>query len=124
MSDTSVISTMSSYEDHGLKRIDGSNENPSCCARYWFIMISSLLSVIIIITSILIMYFLNKQAERDRKRQNMKDEFKHKHQVTSKVLDMIMKDGIVYKWINAHKGSIATTFKELFTDISKTLFDE
>jgi len=118
MSDTSIISTASSYRNHHH------DEDSSCCARYWFSIINSILLLIILITSVLLIYFLNKHAERDRERQRIKDEFKRKHGVANKVLDMIMKDGFVYKWIKAHKGSIATTFQQLFTDISQTLFDE
>ncbi len=124
MSDTSIISTVSSYKKHRIKPMNDNDENSSCCTRYWFSIINSFLLLIIVITSVLLMYFLNKQAERDRERQRIKDEFKRKHGVANKVLDMIMKDGIVYKWIKAHKGSVATTFQELFTDIAKTLFDE
>jgi len=119
MSDTSIISTSSSYQNHHMKKM-----NESCCAQYWFSIISSLFSIIIVITSVLLIYFLNKQAERDRERRRIRDEFKRKHGVTNKVLDMIMKNGFVYKWIKKHKGSIATTFQELFTDIAETLFDE
>ncbi len=118
MSDTSIISTASSYRNHH------NDEDSSCCERYWFSIINSILLLIILITSVLLIYFLNKHAERDRERQRIKDEFKREHGVANKVLDMIMKDGFVYKWIKAHKGSIATTFQQLFTDISQTLFDE
>jgi len=122
MSDTSIIS---SYKTHYRKDMnDDDDENSSCCEQYWFRIISGSLCFILVVSSVLLIYFLNKQAERDRERQRIKDEFKRKHGVANKVLDMIMKDGIVYKWIKAHKGSIATTFKELFTDISETLFDE
>jgi hypothetical protein len=122
MSDTSIIS---SYKTHHIKDVnDDNDENSSCCEQYWFRIIISCLCFIMVVSSVLLIYFLNKQAERDRERQRIKDEFKRKHGVANKVLDMIMKDGIVYKWIKAHKGSIATTFKELFTDISETLFDE
>jgi len=122
MSDTSIIS---SYKTHDMTEMnDDNNENSSCCEQYWFRIISISLCFILVVSSVLLIYFLNKQAERDRERQRIKDEFKRKHGVANKVLDMIMKDGIVYKWIKAHKGSIATTFKELFTDISETLFDE
>ncbi|CAF2443879.1 unnamed protein product [Rotaria sp. Silwood2] len=124
MSDTSIISTKSSDENHNKKTINDNHENSSCCAQYWFIIINSLLSLTLLITSVLLIYTLHKQAERDRKRQHIKNEFKHKHHVANKVLDMIMKDGVVYKWIKTHKGSIATTFKELFTDITETLFDQ
>ncbi|CAF0973519.1 unnamed protein product [Rotaria sp. Silwood1] len=103
--------------------MNGNHENSSCCSRYWFIIINSLLSLILLITSVLLIHTLHKQTERDRKRQHIKNEFKCKHHVANKVLDIIMKDGIVYKWIKAHKGSIATTFKELFTDIAETIFD-
>jgi hypothetical protein len=72
----------------------------------------------------LLVYFLNKQAERDRERQRIKDEFRRKYGVTNKILDMIMKDGIVHKWIKAHKGSVGTIFQDLFKDIAETLFDE
>jgi hypothetical protein len=122
MSDTSIIS---SYKTHDIKDMnDDNDENSSCCEQYWFRTISGSLCFILVVSSVLLIYFLNKQAERDRERQRIKNEFKRKHGVANKVLDMIMKDGIVYKWIKAHKGSIATTFKELFTDISETLFDE
>jgi hypothetical protein len=124
MSDTSIISTTSSYKKHHLKNLNDYDEHSSCCARYWFSIINTFLLFIIVITSALLIYFLNKQAERDRERQRIKDEFKRKHGVTNKVLDMIMKHGIVYKWIQAHKGSVATTFKELFKDITQTIFDE
>ena len=124
MSDTSIISTISSYKNHDIKNMNDDDENSSCCAQYWFRIISSFLSFITVISSVLLIYFLNKQTERDRERQRIKDEFKRKHGVANKVLDMIMKDGIVYKWIKVHKGSIATTFQELFTDIAGTLFDE
>ncbi|CAF1619343.1 unnamed protein product [Rotaria magnacalcarata] len=123
MSDTSVISTISSNENFKVKRKYTSQENSSCCARYWFIMITSVLSLFLVIASVLLAYTLNKQVEREQKRQFIKNEFKRKHHVTNKVLDKIMKDGFVYKWIKAQKGSIATTFQELFTDISETLFD-
>jgi hypothetical protein len=115
MSDTSIDSRYRKYEQE---------DDSSCCERYWFSIINSFLLLIIVITSILLVYFLNKYAERDRERQKIKDEFKRKHGVTNKILDMIMKDGIVYKWIKAHKGSIGTTFQELFKDIAETLFDE
>ncbi|CAF3565782.1 unnamed protein product [Rotaria socialis] len=123
MSNTSIISTISSNENFKVKRKHNSQENSSCCARYWFIIITSVLSLFLVIASVLLTYTLNKQAEREQKRQIIKNEFKRKHQVTNKVLDTIMKDGLVYKWIKSQKGSIATTFKELFTDISETLFD-
>jgi hypothetical protein len=113
MSDTTIVSA---YSDH--------REHSSCCVQYWFRIISSCLLVVIVITAVLLLYVLNKQAERDRKRQRIKDEFKQKHNIANKVLDMIMKDGLVYNWIKAQKGSIAKVFKELFTDITETLFDE
>jgi hypothetical protein len=72
----------------------------------------------------MLVYVLNKQTERDRKRQYMKDKFKREHGIANKVLDMITKNGIIYKWIKAQKGPISTTFKELFSDIAQTLFDE
>jgi hypothetical protein len=114
MSDTSIISSYQNDND----------EDSSCCAKYWFRIISSCLLLVIVITTVLLLYFLNKQTERDRKRQRIKDEFKQKHSVANKVLDMIMKDGLIYNWIKAQKGSIAIVFKELFTDITETIFDE
>ncbi len=115
MSDTSIISrTSSSYRKH----------HSSCCERDWFSIVNSFLLLIIVITTVLLIYFLNKQTERDRERQRIRDEFKRKHGVANKVIDMIMKDGIIYKWIKAHKGSLETTFQDLFKDISETLFNE
>ncbi len=121
MSDTSIVSTGSSERQH---RINDHEEDASCCARYWFSIINSFLLLIIVISSALLIYFLNKQAERDRERQRIKDEFKRKHHVTNKILDMIMKNGIVSKWIKLQKGSIGITFQELFKDITETLFNE
>lgn len=104
--------------------MNDNDEDSSCCKRYWFCLTSSLFSIIIVITSMLIIYFLHKQDERDQERRRIRDEFKRKHRVANKVVDMIMKDGIVYKWIKVQKGSIGKVFKELFTDITQTLFDE
>ena len=118
MSDTSLASR---YRKH---RLSDFGDDSSCCRRYWFSVINSFLLLIIVISSALLVYFLNKQAERDRERQRMKDEFKRKHGVTNKILDMIMKDGIVLKWIKRYKGSVGTTFQELFQYIAETLFNE
>ncbi|CAF0788792.1 unnamed protein product [Adineta steineri] len=123
MSDTSIVST-SSYKNYNSEDIDDNNENSSCCAQYWFGIISSFLILVLIISAVLLIYYKNKYAERDRERQRIKNEFRRKHGVANKVLDMIMKDGFVYQWIKAHKGTIATTFKELFADIAETLFDD
>jgi hypothetical protein len=121
MSDTSIIS---SYQNHQVKTMNDNDVNTSCCAQYWFRIISSCLLLVIVITTVLLVDFLIKQTERDRKGQRIKGKFKLKHSVANKVLDMIMKDGRNYNWIKAQKGSIATVFKELFTDITETIFDE
>lgn len=113
MSDTSLRSSSSSYCSERRNR-----------SSVWFILINSFLILTICISAGLIAYNLHKQHVRDRERQRIKDEFRRKYRISNKILDVIMKDGIVYRWLKAHKGKIATTFKELFQDISQTVFNE
>ena len=87
-------------------------------------MIAGLLSLILVFVSLSLIFILHKHAERDRHRQQIRQEFKRQNKVANKVLDMIMKNGIIYRWIQIQKGPIATLFRELFTDIAQTLFGE
>jgi hypothetical protein len=123
MSDTSIISTVPVYNDANRK---GTNrhQHSSFCNRYWFHITATLLSFIIFIILSILIYVLYKQAERDRERRRIQNEFKQKHGFANKVLDMITKDGIVAKWLKANKGQTVTIFKELMNDMVNTIFEE
>ncbi|CAF1177506.1 unnamed protein product [Adineta ricciae] len=116
MSDTSVIS----HRTHRRRARD----DDSCCEQYWCEVISCFLVILLIVSSVLLVYFTNKFTARDRERQRIKNEFKRKHRVTDKVLDLIMKDGLLLKFLAKSQSTITTTFKELFQDIAGTLFNE
>ena len=116
MSDTSIISRRSLYDD---KYREKSNYS-SCWDRYWFRIITTLLLSIILITSTGIAYILYKQAERVRERRRIQAEFKRNHGVASKVLNMITKDGLVANWFKANKGPTFEIFKELMNDMVET----
>ena len=118
MSDTSILSTRSSSS------FDDDDRSSSCSTRTWLTILNFVLLLITIITSALLVYYIHQHDVRDRERQRNKDEFKRKHRITSRLLDLIMKDGFIYKWIKTHKGPIANTFKDLFQDIVQTLFNE
>ena len=116
MSDTTVISYRA--------RRRRTREDGSCCEQYWCEVISSFLVILLVVSSVLLVYFTNKFTTRDRERQRIKNEFKRKHRVTDKVLDLIMKDGLILKFLAKSQSTITTTFKELFQDIAGTLFNE
>ena len=116
MSDTSIIS----YRTHRRRTRD----DDSCCEQYWCEIISCFLVILLIISSILLVYFTNKFAARDRERQRTKNEFKRKHRVSDKVLDLIMKDGLLLKFLAKSQSTISATFRELFQEIAGTLFNE
>ena len=116
MSDTSVISTRSSSRD------DERRSSSSC--GYLFVIVSVLLSVVIVLSSGSTVYLLKQQEERERKRRRARDEFKRKHQVTNKILDFIMKDTQLIKWIKALNAPIFKEFKQLFTEIAQSIFGE
>ncbi|CAF0858355.1 unnamed protein product [Adineta ricciae] len=116
MSDTSVIS----YRTRRRR----AREDDSCCEQYWCEVISCFLVILLIVSSVLLVYFTNEFTKRDRERQRIKNEFKRKHRITDKVLDLIMKDGLILKFLAKSQSTITTTFKELFQDIAGTLFNE
>lgn len=128
MSDTSIISTRSDDDDLRRSRfIDHERDEErqrSSCQRHWFSLVAGLLSVLLVLLSLALIFILNKHAERDRRRQQIKQEFKRQNQVADRVLDMIMKNGIVFKWIQLQKGPLATILRDLVTDIVQTLFGE
>lgn len=119
MSDT----TISSF-DISNRMIDEDDDDQSSSRGFCLNIFTGIFFLITVITSILLIYFLHEFDKRDRERERKKNEFKRKHQITNKILDLIMKDGFVYKWIKSHKGPIANTFQELFKDIARTLFNE
>ncbi len=98
MSDTSIISIAFSSDNDHRKRANRSNRS-SFCNRYWFRIIVTLLLLIILITSTILTYLLYQQAQRDRERRRIQNEFKQQHGLANKVLNLITKDGIVAKWI-------------------------
>ncbi|CAF1067345.1 unnamed protein product [Adineta steineri] len=123
MSDTSIISTRSSYDD-GNNRKKSSNHHSSFCNQYWFHIFLILLLLIIFTISSILIYILYKQLQRNQERRRIQNEFKRRHGVANKVLDLVTKDGLVAKWLKTHQGSIITTFRELMTDMVETVFDE
>jgi aspartokinase len=117
MSDTSIISTVSAYNDD-------SKNSSSFFNRYWFHIIAIVLLLIILIISSILIYVLYKQTQRDQERRRIQNEFKQKHGLANKVLDLIRKDGIVTKWFKKNKGSTVTIFKQLMNDMVETIFDQ
>jgi hypothetical protein len=123
MSDTSIVSTTFSYDDE--KRYSrNDHDHSSFCNRYWFHITFILLLIIILITSTILIYILYKQAQRDRERQRIQNEFKQKHGVANKVLDLITKDGIISKWFKKNQSSLVTIFKQLMTEMVETIFNQ
>lgn len=117
MSDTSILS-------RNYQSFDENEQSSSCSTRTWLTIVNVILFFITIITSALLIYYIHQHDLRDKERERKKNEFKRKHKITSKILDLIMKDGFIYKWIKTHKGHIANTFQELFKDIAQTIFNE
>jgi hypothetical protein len=114
MSDTSIISTRLSYD----------RDHSSCCKRYWFHITFILLLLIILIISAILIYVLYKQTQRDRERRRIQNEFKQRHGLASKVLDLINKDGFIAKWLKKNKGSLITKFRQLMNEMVETIFDQ
>lgn len=123
MSDTSIISTISSFSNENSKTTHH-NYRSSLWNRYWFHIIAALLSFIIFIILIILAYVLYKQAQREQERRRIQNEFKRKHGLANKVLDMITKDGIVAKWLKANKGPLLTMFREVMNDMVETIFEQ
>ncbi|CAF2495745.1 unnamed protein product [Rotaria sp. Silwood2] len=123
MSDTSIISKVSSYDVEN-RRNTNQKYYSSCWNQYWFHITTSLLSLIILITSSLLGYDLYKQVQQDRKRRRIQKEFKRKHGLASKVLDMVKKDSVIAKWLKANKGQTLKIFTELMNDMVETIFGE
>ena len=117
MSDTTISSF---YSKHQTIDDEDRSDSAGCCLNIF----SGIFLLITVITAILLIYFLHEFDKRDRERERKKNEFKRKHRISNKILDLIMKDGFVYKWIKSHKGPIANTFQELFKDIAHTIFNE
>ena len=122
MSDTSIVSRISSYD--GRNRRTPKSDHSSFWNRYWFHTITILLSLIIFITSSILAYVLYRQAQRDEERRRIRDEFKRKHGLANKILDMVTKNGIVSKWFKANKGQTLTIFRQVMTDMVETIFSE
>ena len=117
MSDTSIISTRSSSRDDEQR-------SSSSSSGYGFVIVSVLLLLIIFVSAGSSVYLLQEQAKREKERQRAKDAFKRKHKVTNKILDFIMKDGVIIKWIKVLNGPIFKEFKQLFTEIAESIFGE
>lgn len=124
MSDTSIVSTTFSYDDDEKSQNRNRHGHSSFCNRYWFHIIFILLLLIILITSTILIYVLFKQAQRDRERRRIQNEFKQKHGLANKVLDLITKDGIVAKWFNKNKSSLVAMFRQLMTEMVQTIFEQ
>ncbi|CAF3403960.1 unnamed protein product [Rotaria socialis] len=120
MSDTSIISTISTYDS----KIRRNKSHFSCWNRHWFHMIITSLSLIIISTSGILGYVLYKQTQRNQERRRVQKEFQSKHGLANKIVDMISKDGIITKWLKANKGETLKIFRELMTDMVNTIFGE
>jgi hypothetical protein len=69
-------------------------------------------------------YMWHKYTERDRQRQLTKDEFKRKHKITNRVFEYIVENSAINNWLRWHGANISKVFKELFIDISETVFGE
>jgi hypothetical protein len=125
MSDTSIISTRSVYDDNDddHKKNRNDHNDSSFCHRYWFSIITSFLILIILTISIILAYVLYSQTLRDRERKRIKKEFQQKHGLANKVLDMVRNDGIIAKWFKTNKGSTLSIFRELMTEMVETIFD-
>jgi hypothetical protein len=123
MSDTSIISTISSYSDENRKT-KNPNHHTSFWTRHWFHIITIFLSSIIFIISTILVYVLYKEAQRDQERRRVQNNFKQKYGLANKALDMITKDGLVAKWLKANKGPIVTVFRELMTDMVETISEQ
>jgi F0F1-type ATP synthase membrane subunit a len=94
------------------------NQHSSFCNQYWFHITTTLVLFIICIISGILIYVLYKEAERNKERRRIQDEFKQKHGFANKLLNGITKGA---KWLNGNKGQI---FKEVITDMVNTIFDE
>ncbi|CAF0758138.1 unnamed protein product [Rotaria sp. Silwood1] len=123
MSDTSIISKVSSYDAEN-RRTTNQKCHSSCWDRYWFHIITTLLLSIILVTSSVLGYVLYKQAQENRKRRRIQKDFKRKHGLANKVLDMVKKDGVIAKWLKANKGQTLKVFTELMNDMVETIFSE
>lgn len=122
MSDTSVPSRGSSY-GHKRKRMRYSNRHSSFCERYWFTITVTVLSIIILATSSVLAYLLFKQMQKDRERRRIQEEFKRKHGVANKILELVSKDGAVTRWFTRHKSSTLAVFKQVITEMVQTIFE-
>ena len=119
MSDTSIISAFS-YDDHRGKY--RSRHYQSCCNQYWFHITFTLLILIISIILSALGYVLYKQAQRDRERRRIQIEFKQKHSVANKVLDLVAKDGVVANWFKKNKNSLVKVFQQLIIEMVEIIF--
>ena len=120
MSDTSIVST-SSYDDHS--RNYRNHHHQSCCAQYWFPITFIVLVLIVLIILSALGYVLYKQTEKDRERRRIQNEFKAKHGLANKVLDLVAKDGFVANWFKKHKNSSLKIFQQLITEMVEMIFN-
>ncbi len=123
MSDTSIVSRAWSY-DKKHRKIRNSNDHSSFCNRYWFCITATLLLLVIVIILGILGYVLYKQGRRDRERRRIQGEFKQKHGLANKALDLITKDGIVAKWLKKNKSTLVTTFRQMMTEMIETIFGQ
>lgn len=120
MSDTSVISAFS-YDDYRGK--SRSRHYQSCYNQYWFQITLTLLVLIISIILSVLGYVLYKQAQRDRERRRIQSEFKLKHGLANKVLDLVAKDGLVANWFKKNKNSLMKVFQQLIIEMVEIIFN-
>ncbi|UJR25049.1 hypothetical protein I4U23_006409 [Adineta vaga] len=118
MSDTSVVSDRYSHDRYRRRR-----HSPSFCDRYWFHLTATLLLILILIIGCILGYVLYKQWKRDQQRRRIKSDFKQKHGVASKVLDLVSNDGIIGKWMKKFNGQILSIFRQLIADMVETIFE-
>ena len=67
------------------------NQHSSFCNQYWFHIITTLLLFIICIVSGVLIYVLYKEAERNKERRRIQDEFKQKYGFANTLLKTITK---------------------------------
>lgn len=123
MSDTSIRSRGSSYVEK-RKRMRYSHHRSSCCERYWFHITATVLLIVILGTSGVLTFLLYRQAQKDRERRRIQEEFKRKHGVANKILELVSKDGAVMKWFTKNKSSTLAIFKQLITEMVQTIFEQ
>lgn len=123
MSDTSFSSRGGSSYGHRRKRMRYTNHRSSFFERYWFSVTATVLLLIILATSGVLAYLLYRQAQKDRERRRIQEEFKRKHGVANKILELISKDGAITKWFTKHKSSTLAVFKQVITEMVQTIFD-